>query len=219
MKKIILVISFFVITIVNAEGVIEENNQTKDKNSSAICGDITNDIPPIDDRYLDQSQAPTNYNPIFPNMAPTSTTNIYSEKLENAKIKYYITEHNMNIATLEAKQRYVKIQLDHFEENNKIIENTYHQQQITTSLIFYLVVFMTLTGLGLSYMQFKKDTDSNVQSTFKLSKDGLEFSSSVVGVIVLFISFFFFYLYVKDVYTITTNNEQNKSKFQINLPK
>jgi len=205
MNKIILLLSFCIITIMNAEDDLKENNHTKDKNYSSISGDI----PSIDDSVLVQSQAPTNDNPIFPNIAPT-TTNIYSEKLENAKIKHYITD-------LEAKQRYVKIQLDHFEANNKIIENTYNQQEVTTSSIFYLIVFMTLTGLGLSYMQFKKDTDSN-QSTFKLNKEGLEFSSSVIGVIVLFISFFFFYLYVKDVYTITTNNEQNKSKFQINLP-
>jgi hypothetical protein len=213
-KKTILLLIFFLITILNADGVTKENNHTKDKNFSSILGDT----PSIDDIYSDQSQAPTNHNLILPSIAPISTTNISSKKVENAKIKYEVTKFNVNIASLEAKQRYVKIQLDHIEENNKIMENTYHQQQITTSWIFYLIAFMTLTGLGLSYMQFKKDTDSN-HSTFKLNKEGLEFSSSVVGVIVLFISFFFFYIYVKDVYAISTNTEQNKSKFQVNLPK
>ncbi len=72
MKKIILLISFFVITIINADGVIKENNQTKDKNSSAIFLDMPESMTPKDTITPNQASLPSILDPIFPNIAPYS---------------------------------------------------------------------------------------------------------------------------------------------------
>jgi hypothetical protein len=42
-------------------------------------------------------------------------------------------------------------------------------------------------------------------STFKMGPGGLELSSQVIGLIVLTLSFGFFYLYVKEVYPMVEN--------------
>ena len=52
-------------------------------------------------------------------------------------------------------------------------------------------------------MQFKKAKPAETPTHIKLVKDGFEISSSVIGLLILFISMGFFYMYLSTVYPIT----------------
>jgi hypothetical protein len=77
-------------------------------------------------------------------------------------------------------------------------------------VIFWLVVFILLIGLGMSIVQFRpllKNIRSGKQSdqtTFKASLTGFEISTSIVGLVMLTISLAFFYLYLINVFPIET---------------
>lgn len=79
----------------------------------------------------------------------------------------------------------------------------------TSVLIFVVVIVLMLSGLYFSYLQFvaseygeKEGSDHRTQ--FKISKDGIEINSSVIGMLILFLSLGFFYLYLKEVYPLQT---------------
>ncbi len=82
-------------------------------------------------------------------------------------------------------------------------------QGVQTVLIAIMVHIMVFLALYLSYLQFKADiagkSSGAKQTTIKISKDGVEFSSSVIGLIILFMSFWFFSVYVDHVYDIQVN--------------
>jgi|GEM_PF-7029001 len=129
-----------------------------------------------------------------------------------AEIEYNIQSYKMSIASLAAQNEYNASRIMHQKELMKIAEEAYATQQVTTVLIFVVVLILVLGGLWLSYLQFKADMskqnlseDGTPKASFKIGKEGIEFSSSVIGLIVLFMSFSFFHLYVKDVYTIKTH--------------
>jgi uncharacterized membrane protein YukC len=132
-------------------------------------------------------------------------------ELANSELNYNINRYNKDSELLEIENTFRKAHSNHQQELMSIAETAYKTQQIMTVAIFFIVSVLVLGGFYLSYLQFKadernQDNDSqNPKATFKISKSGIEFSSSVIGLIVLFMSFMFFHLYVKDVYSIKTN--------------
>lgn len=114
-----------------------------------------------------------------------------------------------------------------------------HQQRSFTwqyysgIIIFFLVIIIVITGIVLSYKQFrlnerllalgesigkKKNDIENVSktstatnqitevfstNTLELSKGGIKISTAVIGLIILTISIAFFFLYLKYVYPIS----------------
>lgn len=79
-------------------------------------------------------------------------------------------------------------------------EILYKTQYIEGIIIFFVVLFILFIGLYLSFMQFKS-SESN-QTTIKISKDSIQITSSVIGLLILLISLVFFYIYLKEVYTL-----------------
>lgn len=86
-------------------------------------------------------------------------------------------------------------------------KKTFDWQYWSSKVIFWVVLVLVGAGLAFSALQFylgyKLGSEQGVASTFKASLQGVEVSSSVLGVIVLTISIVFFYLYLKYVYPIT----------------
>lgn len=80
--------------------------------------------------------------------------------------------------------------------------------------VFFLVIFLVLGGFYLSFLQFKRDkkTGQSSGATFEAGKSGVKFSSSVIGLVILFMSFGFFYLYIQEVYTIKPITLESSSK-------
>lgn len=93
----------------------------------------------------------------------------------------------------------------------------------STIIIFIIVMTLVLSGLYFSYTQFKnslinskgKQEDSLANNIYiaektelKINKDGIEVSSSVIGLITLIISIAFLYLYLVHVHPIKVLNLQ-----------
>ena len=91
-------------------------------------------------------------------------------------------------------------------------------QMFSSQIIFYVVMLLVLAGLWFSWMQFQRDHPSRAAkpaanagvavtppeaSQLKLGTQGLEVTSSVLGVIILVISLAFLYLYLVYVYPIS----------------
>ena len=73
----------------------------------------------------------------------------------------------------------------------------------STIIIFWVVVVIVVAGVTLSILEFRKDLKNPAPTVLKFSlKEGIEVSSSVIGVILLTFSLVFFYLYLKEVYPI-----------------
>lgn len=79
---------------------------------------------------------------------------------------------------------------------------TFAWQHLSGAILFWIVVAMTLFGLVLAWIQFGRDTSST--HSLKVSKDGVELSSSFLGVVILALSGAFLYLYLLHVYPIHT---------------
>ncbi|MGL6261654.1 hypothetical protein [Vibrio sp. WXL210] len=111
----------------------------------------------------------------------------------------------------EAKLDYTLAKVEHRKNLMGIAENMYMTQLFMTVGVFIIVSVLVIGGAWLSYQQFLLDADEQrqakskgeqVKAAIKISRDGVEFSSSVIGLMMLFMSFFFFYMYVSEVYTI-----------------
>jgi hypothetical protein len=100
-----------------------------------------------------------------------------------------------------------------------------------STIIFWLVVFIVLAGIAFSAIQFymalrvnkgkmvkpkkgkaappptEDDDDDMGETKLKVSKDGIEVSSSIMGIIILVLSIAFFYLYLTIVYPIKGVND------------
>ena len=84
-------------------------------------------------------------------------------------------------------------------------ERTFEWQYFSTKLIFFCVILLVVAGIVFSGIQFRKGLKEGKPevTTAEVSPTGLKFSSSVLGVIILFISLLFFYLYLMYVYPIS----------------
>lgn len=125
-----------------------------------------------------------------------------------ADLNYKIASFEHDRKMLESQIEYRDLQIEHYKELVEINETAYRNQQVTTNIMTGFVMIIVLFGLVLSYWQFKNDISANIKvngeekAALKVSKNGIEFRSSVIGLVILFISLFFFYLYVKEIYKI-----------------
>ena len=129
---------------------------------------------------------------------------------------------------------YSKAQISDYEYHiyaNTHAVDVYNRHHEQSSYIFWIVVIIVGCGLLFSGVQFfitiksflqrqpenvKRGPDPPIESpkepqqetTFKVSKEGIEISSSILGVIILAMSIVFFYLYLHFVYPITIINEE-----------
>jgi hypothetical protein len=145
--------------------------------------------------------------------------------IEKAIHDCYVTDADVCNRALTLQDRKWKEEFD---------ERSYRWHLFSTKLIFFLVILIVMFGLYITYVQFNRDyhdwsppqhhpTDKvkigataaadaaesvvplRPVSTFKMGPGGLELSSQVIGLIVLALSFGFFYLYVKEVYPMVEN--------------
>jgi hypothetical protein len=91
-------------------------------------------------------------------------------------------------------------------------ERVYDEQLRETRIITWLLILMFVLSATLAVVQFvfalragNQNIKNSIEtgSTVKISKDGLEVSSSILGVILLAFSMLFFYLYLQVVYRIS----------------
>ncbi|GFD84612.1 hypothetical protein KUL150_06710 [Alteromonas sp. KUL150] len=111
-----------------------------------------------------------------------------------------------------------------FDDN----KNSFTFQNIQTWVIFVIVMLLVISGVYLAYLQFKLDekkalaqleiqkllarnsatepqlgtSADNGENSFEVSTSGIKITSSVIGLVVLAMSFAFFYMYVLHVYDL-----------------
>jgi hypothetical protein len=122
---------------------------------------------------------------------------------------------NCSTLTLAVKAACTRAELAYYDNvwyTVKQTEKVYDEQYRETRIISWLLIVLFAASIGLAIAQFilalragnqnlKKSIET--ESTVKISKDGLEVSSSILGVILLAFSMVFFYLYLQTVYRIT----------------
>ncbi len=104
-----------------------------------------------------------------------------------------------------------------FDQNRKVFQ----WQYISSIIIFFIVIFIVLVGLYLSYLQFKIATkifttpqqiekineDANyieiMKANLEFGKDGIKMNTAVIVLIILTLSLSFLFLYLKYVYPIS----------------
>ena len=87
-------------------------------------------------------------------------------------------------------------------------ERVFAWQLLSSRIIFVVVIFLVLTGIYFSWLQFSRSLKSTKgeefkETTFEASTTGFKVSSPVLGVIILAMSLAFFYLYLAYVYPIS----------------
>ena len=142
---------------------------------------------------------------VFAEPVPT-----YKELEKNAHIVHKSIEIEISALSLSYDKAKVEYRMEQMKHNINLLK----WQHYFSIGVFILVVVLVCTGLYLSYMQFIKDSgdySSQSQSDEKnkpagtvISADSKGFSidSPVIGLIILFISFAFFYMYITEVYTL-----------------
>lgn len=110
-----------------------------------------------------------------------------------------------------ALQSYFQYRVDSFEERLDV----FSWQLFSSRIIFGVVIAIVAVGLFFSWMQFRAElhpdnddasatpeTGRRLHSEISVSKEGIKFSSSVLGLMILVVSLAFFYLYLVYVYPI-----------------
>ena len=131
------------------------------------------------------------------------------EDIGAAELQYQLETFTSSTEKLKANSELSIAYIEHQKNLMLVIERAYDTQFWMTIGTFIIVTCLVTGGFYLSYLQFKVDStlksddnDNTNKATFKIAKTGIEFNSSVIGLVVLFMSFLFFYLYIKDVYSI-----------------
>lgn len=103
-----------------------------------------------------------------------------------------------------ARLKYVSELSSHHYELMKSAERALIVQQVQTIVIAVMVFIMVGVGLRLSYLQFKRDETSEARSvtTLRVGSGSVEITSSVIGLIILIVSLWFFQTYVNRVYAL-----------------
>ena len=126
-----------------------------------------------------------------------NTYNVQSPVVDSIKIV-------LTVEQMQASIEYYKRLVADYKHGEKVFE----WQLVSSHIIFWVVIFLVLSGLVLSWLQFTKpapkiESEKPVSSVLKFSfKSGIEVTSPVLGVIILVISMVFFYLYLTEVYQI-----------------
>jgi len=102
---------------------------------------------------------------------------------------------------IEAWKAYYEYKIEGFDHRHRSFE----WQLVSSKIIFFTVLVLVIVGIIFSGIQFKKAMKEGISetTTAEVSPTGLKFSSSVLGVIILFISLMFFYLYLIYIYPIS----------------
>ena len=87
-------------------------------------------------------------------------------------------------------------------------ERVFAWQLLSSRIIFVVVIFLVMTGIYFSWLQFSRSLKSTKgeefkETTFEASATGFKVSSPILGVIILAMSLAFFYLYLAYVYPIS----------------
>ena len=118
---------------------------------------------------------------------------------------FKIPDSDLNEANKANKQDAISEYFDHVTETNHHQRDVFQWQLLSSRILFIIVLVLVIAGIYFAAVQFHKDLRQGKEgaaSTIRFGQDGIEVSSSVLGVIILVISLVFFYLYLVFIYPI-----------------
>lgn len=127
---------------------------------------------------------------------------------------YVLERQKASIASVQRAESFEQLRLANREKEVLHRQKTFEFQYIQSWVIFIMVIVLVMGGFVMAYQQFRKDIKTPEQedngdsqqnkdnTTLELSTSGIKISSSVIGLIVLAMSFAFFYMYITHVYKI-----------------
>ena len=126
---------------------------------------------------------------------------------ENRDLRKIIVLLNLNVDALKASNdSTVRIAaVSHYVDTMKQIEAVYNWQIFASNISLALVSLIVLAGVafaGFQLWQASRLGQPQAESQLEVSASNFRITSSTVGVVVLALSFFFFYLFVKEIYVI-----------------
>jgi len=125
------------------------------------------------------------------------TTSTVSAEEPNAYVDY-------RTKTYDLQHEYLQGITQHQAEVMRDMEYKLKQQRWQTNAIAIMVFLMVSMGLYLSFLQFKQDAKQGRKSSFsfKVGTGSFEINSSVIGLAILAMSFWFFQTYIDRVYSV-----------------
>lgn len=78
--------------------------------------------------------------------------------------------------------------------------SVYYWQRFSTIVSFFIFTSLICAGVFFAYIEFDKGKGG--ENKFKVSADGLEISSKIIGLIILSMSLIFAYIYIDRIYPI-----------------
>jgi len=108
--------------------------------------------------------------------------------------------------TYEIQKEYLERVSEHQIKIMDDLEQKLKQQKWQTNDIAIMVFIMVSVGLGLSFLQFRQDAKEGTKSSvsIKFGQGNFEINSSVIGLVILALSFWFFQTYIDKVYSVET---------------
>lgn len=137
---------------------------------------------------------------------PTPTTTNASAPLIEPPPRAAVSS-NLPTRRLEAETRYAESYYAHLARMNEITEGKFTWQDRASNVTLWLVVFVVVSGIGLSFFQIwiafhRGPGPGTSDTTIEASATSFRVTSSVVGIVILIISTGFLYLFLKEVYDI-----------------
>lgn len=119
---------------------------------------------------------------------------------DESSLDLIVALQDNDLVRLRLAKEFLKSQLEFDQLSLKHRIKTLEWQYVSTQIIFWLVVMIVIMGVGMSYRHFLEGEVS--MTKISIGKAGIEFGSRLVGVVVLFLSLLFFYLYLTEVYPV-----------------
>lgn len=127
-----------------------------------------------------------------------STYTSAQEKPNFNKISEEAQQHTLS--ETQSLKEYTEWSLNY---NKKVFEWNY----ISSIIIFIVMISIIILGIYFALIQFRNSTNhresKDFQTSIKISANGIEISSSVIGLLTLLISLAFLYLYLENIHQIS----------------
>ena len=115
---------------------------------------------------------------------------------------------NIEAQNSPVQQKYLQAQIAGYEHNialMKYVQSMLDWELFASNFSLWLVSLIVLAGVAFSGLQLWQATKLGVpqaETQLEIAANKFRLTSSVVGIVVLGMSFFFFYLFVKEIYAV-----------------
>lgn len=125
-------------------------------------------------------------------------------KRDTADAEHDIATLRSLTQTLQHKNSAEAAKVEWQQAHNRINDQIYSRQVYYDVVILIMVIVIVMAGIWFSALQAFRDykKGNGAETSLEITKEGLKIRSPVVGLIALFMSFWFFYVYVERVYTV-----------------